>query len=86
MPAFARRADPNSNANTANVIAMSFFPMIEYFLLLFRGFNTTIISKLPGNVRKDELKTKEEEQTTRNAVPTAEIGSYFLSTSGMYAS
>ena len=65
---------------------MSFFHMIEYFLLLFRGFNTTIIPKLPGNVTKDELKTKEEEQTTRNAVPTAEIGSYFLSTSGMYAS
>ena len=62
---------------------MSFFPMIEYFLLLFCGFNTTIVPKLPGN---DELKRKKEEQTMRNAAATAEIGSYFLSTSGRYAS
>jgi hypothetical protein len=32
------------------------------------------------------MKGKKEKQTVRNAVATAEIGSYFLSKSGTYAS
>jgi hypothetical protein len=85
VPAFERRAVPNPNANTANAMTKHFFPIIEEFLLLFPRFNPTMTTKLPSNVRKDEMKGKKEKQTTRNAVAIAEIGSYFLSKTGRYA-
>jgi hypothetical protein len=52
VPAFARRADPNPNANIASAVTTSFLPIIEYSLLLFGGFNPAMIAKLPENVRK----------------------------------
>ena len=48
-----------------------FFPIIEEFLLLFPRFNPTMTTKLPSNVRKDEMKGKKEKQTARNAVAIA---------------
>jgi hypothetical protein len=47
VPALERRAVPNPNANRTNAITKHFFPIIEEFLLLFRGFNPTMIAKLP---------------------------------------
>jgi hypothetical protein len=86
VPAFERRAVPNPNANTANAMTKHFFPIIEEFLLLFRRFNPAVTAKLPRNAENDEMKGKKEKQTARNAVVPAEIGSYFLSKSGRYAS
>jgi len=52
VPAFARKADPNPNANIANAVTISFLPIIEYSLLLFGGFNPAMIAELPENIRK----------------------------------
>jgi hypothetical protein len=50
VPAFERKVHPNANASTAKVVTMCFFPMMKYSLLLFRGFNATIVTKLPGKM------------------------------------
>ena len=45
VPAFERRVGAKPNAKTANAIKLSFFHMIDAFLL-FRGLNQRIAAKL----------------------------------------
>lgn len=51
VPAFERRANPNPNASTANVVTISFVPIVD-ILVLSGGLNPAMAAKLPENVRK----------------------------------
>ena len=52
MPAFARGAVPNTNANTANVISISFFPMVDIPYVV-GGLNPASSAKLPKKMASD---------------------------------
>jgi hypothetical protein len=61
VPAFERGAVPNANANTANVISTSFFPMVDS-IVLSGGLNPATNAELPKKMAAVQITQRLNEE------------------------